>query len=76
MVILKSFESSNSLGEAHNLNNISFSTNIGMGIDYNISPRFQWNLEPIFKYQLNTFSNTPGVKPYNFGIYSGFSFKF
>ncbi len=76
MVTLNSPESSNILGEGNNLNNISFSTNIGIGIDYNVSPRFQWNLEPIFKYQLNTFNNAPGVKPYNFGIYSGFSFRF
>jgi len=76
MVTLKFQESTNRLGKAQNLNNISFSTNLGMGIDYNLSSSFQWNLEPIFKYQLNTFSNNSGVKPYNFGIYSGFSFKF
>ncbi len=76
MVTLNSPVSSSSLGEGNNLNDISFSTNIGIGIDYNLSPRFQWSLEPIFKYQLNTFNNAPGVKPYNFGIYSGFSFKF
>ena len=76
MVSLHTPDAANNLGEAQNINNVSFSTNIGFGIDYNISPRFQWNLEPIFKYQLNTFNNSPGVKPYNFGIYSGFSFKF
>lgn len=76
IVTLYTPDAANNLGEARNLNNVSFSTNIGIGIDYNISPRFQWNLEPIFKYQLNTFKNAPGVKPYNFGIYSGFSFRF
>ena len=76
IVTLNSPESSDILGEGNNLNNISFSTNIGIGIDYNVSSKFQWNLEPIFKYQLNTFNNAPGVKPYNFGIYSGFSFRF
>jgi hypothetical protein len=76
IVTLNSPESSDILGEGNNLNNISFSTNIGIGINYNVSSKFQWNLEPIFKYQLNTFNNAPGVKPYNFGIYSGFSFRF
>ncbi len=77
MISLNSTDFSTNLGEANNLNNISFSTNLGVGIDYNISPQFEVNLEPIFKYQLNTFSNTTGnVNPYYFGVYSGFSFKF
>ena len=77
MISLNSSDFSTNLGEANNLNNISFSTNLGVGIDYNISPQFELNLEPIFKYQLNTFSKTTGnVNPYYFGVYSGFSFKF
>ncbi len=77
MISLNSSDFSTNLGEANNLNTISFSTNIGVGLDYNISPQFELNLEPIFKYQLNTFSKTTGnVNPYYFGVYSGFSFKF
>ena len=77
MISLNSTDFSTNLGEANNLNNISFTTNLGVGVDYNISPQFQLNFEPIFKYQLNTFSNTTGnVNPYYFGVYSGFSFKF
>jgi len=77
MISLKSSDFSTNLGEGNNLNNVSFSTNIGIGLDYDIFPQFQLNLEPIFKYQLNTFNNGSGdVKPYYFGVYSGFSFKF
>ena len=77
MISLKSSDFSTNLGEGNNLNKVSFSTNIGIGIDYDIFPQFQLNLEPIFKYQINTFSNGMGdVKPYYFGVYSGFSFKF
>lgn len=65
-----------SLGEANNLNNLSFSANLGLGLNYDISKDFQLHLEPIFKYQLNTFSNTPGLNPYYFGVYSGLSYKF
>lgn len=75
-VSLKSQNSTTALGEANNLNNVSFSTNIGIGINYNLSPQFQLNLEPIFKYQLNTFNNSSGLNPYFFGIYSGLNFKF
>ncbi|MEZ4857273.1 MAG: outer membrane beta-barrel protein [Flavobacteriaceae bacterium] len=64
------------LGEANNLNTMSFSTNIGLGFDYKISKRFKFNIEPIFKYQLNPYTSTVDFNPYYFGIYSGLSFKF
>ncbi|MDX1752758.1 MAG: hypothetical protein R3259_06200 [Salinimicrobium sediminis] len=64
-------------GRANNLNNVSFSTNIGLGLDYNLSDKFKLNLEPMLKYQLNTFENASSdTRPYYFGIYSGFSYKF
>ncbi len=77
-ISLNSDNFSTTLGQANNLNNISFTTNLGVGIDYNISPQFQFNIEPTLKYQLNTFSgNTTGtLNPYYFGVYSGFSFRF
>lgn len=65
------------LGEATNINSTSFSANFGLGLDYKISKSFGLNLEPTFKYQINTFTNTSGnFKPYLFGIYTGFSYKF
>lgn len=77
MVSLNSADFSTNIGEANNLNSVSFSTNIGVGIDYNISPQFQVNIEPILKYQVNTFSGiNANLAPYYFGVYSGFSFKF
>lgn len=65
------------LGEANNMNSTSYSANFGLGFNYNISPRLKLNLEPMFKYQINTFTNTSGdFRPYFIGVYSGFSFKF
>lgn len=64
------------LGKAKNLNEISFTANAGLGLSYKISPQFHFNIEPIFKYQLNTFKDTKNFNPYYFGMYSGFSFKF
>ena len=70
-------ENSNTdLGKAKNLNEISFTANAGFGLSYKISPQFHFNMEPIFKYQLNTFKGTKNFNPYYFGIYSGFSFQF
>ena len=65
------------LGAANNLNNIHFSTNIGLGLKYDLLKSFEFHIEPTFKYQINTFSNDTGnFRPYLFGVYSGFSYKF
>jgi hypothetical protein len=65
------------LGEANNLNDVHFSTNLGLGIKYNFMKSFEFNVEPTFKYQINTYNaNAGNFKPYLFGIYSGISYKF
>ncbi|NRD18480.1 hypothetical protein HNV08_00355 [Winogradskyella eckloniae] len=65
------------IGEANNINTTSFSANFGLGMDYNVSKQWHINLEPTFKYQINTFSNTTGnFKPYFIGLYTGLSYKF
>ncbi len=76
-VTLTSGELITEMGEANNLNNVNFSTNIGFGVNYKFSPKVQLNIEPVFKYQLNTFSDTAGdFQPFTVGVYSGLSFKF
>ena len=65
------------VGEANNINNLSFSANLGLGINYKFTKQFVYNLEPTFKYQVNGFSNTYGkFNPYIIGVYTGFSYKF
>ena len=65
------------LGDANNINTTSYSANLGLGLNYNISQTLKLNIEPMFKYQINTFNNTSGdFRPYFIGVYSGFSFKF
>lgn len=65
------------LGEANNLSTVSFSTNVGLGLDYKLSKKFTFNIEPMFKYQLNPYTDSSvDFKPYYLGIYSGLSFKF
>jgi hypothetical protein len=65
------------LGEANNINSVSFSSNIGIGLEYAFLKNFQAQIEPMFKYQFNTFRGDVGnVRPYFFGIYSGVSYKF
>lgn len=65
------------IGEANNINGTSFSANFGLGLDYSLSKQWNINLEPQFKYQLNTFNNTTGdFRPFFIGVYTGLSFKF
>lgn len=76
-VLLESQDLVTEMGEANNVNSLNFSANVGMGLNYKFSPKVRLNLEPIFKYQLNTFSNTAGnFHPFSVGVYSGVSFRF
>lgn len=76
-ISIQSPEYNTSLGAANNLSSLSFSTNIGLGINYQLSSRFKFSLEPMFKYQLNPYSDSSvDFKPYYMGIYSGLSFRF
>ena len=76
-ISLVSTQSNIELGQAKNLNQVHFSTNVGLGFKYQILKSFQINLEPMVKYQLNTFSNNSGdFKPLFIGLYSGISYGF
>ena len=76
-VLLTSGDLTTEVGEANNVNNVNFSTNIGFGVNYKFSPKIQLNIEPVFKYQLNTFSEVSGdFQPFSVGVYSGLNFKF
>ncbi|QBA65444.1 outer membrane beta-barrel protein [Muriicola soli] len=76
-VTLESNGITTEMGEANNLNDINLSTNFGIGISYQFNDKFQLSLEPMFKYQLNTFSETSGnFQPFSMGVYSGLNFRF
>lgn len=65
------------IGEATNVNKVSYSANFGLGLSYKLTEKLELNLEPLFKYQINTFNNTSGnFKPYFIGVYTGIGFKF
>lgn len=76
-ISIKADNFNNVLGEANNLSSVSFSTNVGLGLDYKLSKKFTFNIEPMFKYQLNPYTDSSvNFKPYYLGVYSGLSFKF
>lgn len=65
------------LGAANNLSSISFASNIGLGLHYKMSSNLRLNVEPMFKYQLNPYTDSSvSFKPYYLGVYTGLSFKF
>jgi len=76
-VVLKSSQLTTSLGTANGVNEVSFTTNIGIGLDYKVTKKVIFNIEPSLKYQLNSFDNTVvDFQPYYLGLYTGVSYKF
>lgn len=74
---LQSSNNTRNIGTATNLNSINFSGNLGLDFNYSLNKKFNLNITPMFKVQMNTFSNSAnGFKPYTIGIYSGLSYKF
>ena len=65
------------IGKASNLNNVHFSSNIGLGLSYSIMKNFQLNVEPSLRYQINTYNkNSTDFTPYVVGVNTGISYKF
>lgn len=65
------------LGSATNLNSLHFSTNFGFGVRYKLIKSFQLSLEPMLKYQINTFTNnSSNFKPMVMGVYTGITYEF
>ncbi len=76
-VVLKSNEFSTNLGTASGVNDVSFTTNVGIGLDYKMTDKVIFNIEPSLKYQLNSFDNTVvDFQPYYIGVYTGVRYKF
>lgn len=76
-VFLVSEKENIEIGKANNINSVHYSGNLGLHFQYGIKDKYHLILEPIFKYQINTYeSGTTDSKPYFIGIYTGFSYKF
>lgn len=76
-VSIKAPDGNMQIGKASNLNDVHFSSNVGLGFSYNFMKNFQLNLEPTLKYQINTFNkNSEDFTPYVIGVNTGISYKF
>ncbi len=61
------------LGEASNLNNVSFSANAGLKFDMNLTENVKLNVEPNFRYLINPVKNIEKYNPYTVGVNAGIS---
>jgi hypothetical protein len=65
-------------GKTEGLNQLTFSSSVGMGVNYAIFNRFNLSLEPTMKIQLNSMNQQSGFdsRPYSIGIFTGISYQF
>jgi len=64
------------LGSTEGVDHLLLSSSLGMSMEYEVSERFSLNLEPHFRYFLNTGGDLGSGNPYTFGIFSGMNFRF
>lgn len=66
------------IGHTEGINDNSLSSQVGFGMEYDISKTLTINFEPVFRYYLTPFSDISGAvsRPYSFGLFSGFFFRF
>jgi hypothetical protein len=66
------------VGHTEGVSNFNLSSQLGLGMEYNISRQVIFNLEPVFRYYVTPLSEFSGslYKPYSVGFSSGFFFKF
>jgi len=65
-------------GKIEGLNPLTFSSSVGVGMNYAITERFNLSLEPTMKIQLNSLNsqNYTDARPYSVGIYTGLTYNF
>lgn len=66
------------VGHTEGINIHNISSQLGLGMEYDLSRKITFNLEPVFRYYMTPLSDITGslYKPYSLGFWSGFSFKF
>lgn len=66
------------VGHTEGISMHNISSQLGLGMEYDLSRKITFNLEPVFRYYMTPLSDISGslYKPYSVGFWSGFSFKF
>lgn len=64
------------LGSTDGVDNVLFSSSLGMSMQYQLSDKLSFNLEPELRYYLNTGGDLGSGNPYTFGVFSGMQLRF
>jgi hypothetical protein len=66
------------IGETTDIKPFNYSSIMGIGIDYAISKHLNINLEPTFRYYLNSINESSfiGSHPYSLGVFTGVRYSF
>ncbi len=66
------------IGYLTNLRNVNYSGNAGVGFVYHFLEQLSLNVEPRFRYYLNSVNDAtlPSTRPFTFGIYTGLNYFF
>jgi len=67
-----------SLGSTQNLKTMLYNSVVGIGIGYDITKKISLNIEPTFKYSLNSINTNSEYKfnPYSVGLFTGITIAF
>jgi hypothetical protein len=65
-------------GKTEGLNPLTFSSSLGVGMNYAISERFNFSLEPTMKIQINSLNSQSYIdaRPYTVGVFTGVTYNF
>lgn len=65
-------------GKIEGLRPLTWSSSLGMGVNYELTNHLNLNFEPTLKIQLNSLNTQSyfNAKPYAFGVFSGVSYRF
>ncbi|MTH15041.1 hypothetical protein [Flavobacterium sp. LC2016-01] len=64
------------IGEAKNISGLNVSYDFGIGITYKLTEKIGLDINPLFKYYLNTFKENGEAKPYSLSLQTGINYKF
>lgn len=66
------------IGKTEGLSPVTFSSDIGMGMEYKLAGKLTFNIEPIVRYYFLPMGGIPEYKiyPYSFGVLSGIYYNF
>jgi hypothetical protein len=64
--------------ETYDISQINYLASIGLGFEYPVASRIGLTIEPRFRYYINPIdqSSRINVRPYSFGFFAGFNYKF